>query len=108
MHVSETSCLVKLFGPIHCWSFCDAFAERVMIALIKSPAEVWVHVGYSLPRYVSSSGIRFCDWSHCVSVRKLHTVVLTELTSTMPCPPSAFSILIIFNKRSITGAQSIC
>jgi len=39
-HGAETSCLVRLFGPMQDCSFWVAFAEMVMIAFKKSPAEV--------------------------------------------------------------------
>jgi hypothetical protein len=47
MQGSETSCLVRLFGPIQDCSFCDAFADIVIIAFKKSPAEVCVEDGES-------------------------------------------------------------
>lgn len=50
MHSSETSCLVRLLGPMHDCVSPDAFAEMVMIALMKSPADVCVAAGYSLER----------------------------------------------------------
>lgn len=46
-HCAETSWRVKLLGPIHDWSFGLAFAEMVMIALRKSPAEVCTEAGRS-------------------------------------------------------------
>lgn len=39
-HCEETNSRVRLLGPIHDWSFCVAFAEMVMMAFRKSPAEV--------------------------------------------------------------------
>lgn len=47
MQFSETSCLVRLFGPIHDCSFWEALADMVMIAFKKSPAEVCVDDGKS-------------------------------------------------------------
>ena len=58
MHDSDTSCLVRLLGPIQDCSFCDAFAEIVIIALMKSPAEVCVAGGYSFAKYARRRGIR--------------------------------------------------
>lgn len=45
MHSSETSCLVRLLGPMQDCVSPEAFAEMVMIALMKSPAEVCVAAG---------------------------------------------------------------
>ena len=92
MHGSETSCLVKLFGPMHDCSFWAALAEMVMMAFKKSPADVWVAELQSGERHESSIGTR--SW------------VCSQ--STMPCPPSDFSRLIIFNSRSMTIGQSTC
>jgi hypothetical protein len=47
MQGSETSCLVRLLGPMHDCSFWDAFADIVIIAFRKSPADVWVEDGES-------------------------------------------------------------
>lgn len=47
MQDSETSCLVRLFGPMQDCSFWDAFAEIVMMAFRKSPADVCVDDGES-------------------------------------------------------------
>lgn len=47
MHSSETSCLVRLLGPMQDCVSPDALAEIVIIALIKSPADVCVAAGYS-------------------------------------------------------------
>jgi hypothetical protein len=45
-----------------------AFAEMVMMALRKSPAEVWVEVDWSGARKEMSRGTRFCCCSHCTAV----------------------------------------
>lgn len=50
MHLSETSCRVRLFGPMQDCSFWEAFAEMVMMAFMKSPADVWVAGGYLLSK----------------------------------------------------------
>ena len=42
MEGPATNCLVISFGPIQDCSFCDAFAEMVMMAFKKSPADVCV------------------------------------------------------------------
>lgn len=65
MQSSETSCLVRLLGPIQDCVSPEAFAEIVMIALIKSPADVCVAAGYSLERYARSEGMRSWLCSHC-------------------------------------------
>lgn len=65
MHSSETSCRVRLLGPMQDCVSPEAFAEMVMIALMKSPAEVCVAAGYSLDRYWSSDGMRSWLCSHC-------------------------------------------
>jgi len=58
MHGRDTSCLVSSFGPIHDCSFCDAFAEIVMIAFKKSPADVCVAQECSEDKKESRIGIR--------------------------------------------------
>ena len=58
MHGSETSCLVRLFGPIQDCSFWEALAEIVTMALIKSPAEVWVPGALSFSKKASNLGMR--------------------------------------------------
>src|ERR1700722_4996473 len=92
MHGSETSCLVKLFGPMHDCSFCAALAEIVIMAFRKSPADVLVAELQSGERFESRVGMRSWDCNQ----------------STMPCPPSDFSRLIIFRSRSNTIGQSTC
>jgi hypothetical protein len=42
-------------------SFCDALADMVMIALMKSPLEVWVVAGYFEERKDSNRGIKFWE-----------------------------------------------
>ena len=59
MHGSDTNCLVKLLGPIHDCSFCDAFAEMVIMAFRKSPADVCVAAVCSSERKARSKGIKF-------------------------------------------------
>jgi len=59
-------------------SFCEAFAEIVIIALRKSPADVWVEDGYCGERYASREGIRSCVCSHLkkfASAKRLQTIV---------------------------------
>jgi hypothetical protein len=46
------------------WSWVVAFAEIVMMALRKSPAEVWVEVDWFGARKDIRCGTRFCCWSH--------------------------------------------
>ena len=58
MQASETSCLVRLFGPIHWPSVWDAFAEMVMIAFRKSPADVCVEAGHSGNKNDNKFGIK--------------------------------------------------
>lgn len=64
MQVVETNCRVRLLGPMQDWSFCVAFAEMVMIAFKKSPAEVWTEAGYSGDKNDSKVGMRFWALSH--------------------------------------------
>lgn len=64
MQVSETSCRVSSFGPMTDWSWVVAFAEMVMMALMKSPAEVWVEALWSEARLVRSRGMRSWACSH--------------------------------------------
>ena len=54
----ETSCLVRLLGPMQDCSFCEALAEIVTIALMKSPADVCVPGECSFSRNASSRGMR--------------------------------------------------
>lgn len=45
-----------------------AFADMVMMALRKSPADVWVEVVWSGARKEIKRGTRFCCCNHCPSV----------------------------------------
>lgn len=49
---------------MHDCSFCDALADIVIKALMKSPLAVCVEAGKLLERKDSNRGMRFCECSH--------------------------------------------
>lgn len=57
---------------MHVCSFCDALAETVMMALMKSPADVCVAQLCSGPRNERRMGMRSWVYSHCEASVSVH------------------------------------
>ena len=54
---------------MHCCSFWEAFAEMVMMALMKSPAAVWTTQLFSGLRQERRVGMMSLEYSHYVRIK---------------------------------------